>query len=73
MSDTLESRITELEIRLSHQDDTVQSLNQIVIEQQARIETLQHQVEQLRLRLVEALEHQGPGIDPSQEPPPPHY
>jgi len=71
MSDTLEPRITELEIRLSHQDDTVQSLNQIVIEQQACIETLQHQIENLRLRLAEAME--GPGIDPSQEPPPPHY
>jgi SlyX protein len=71
MSDTLETRIVEMEIRLAHQDDTLQTLNRLVIDQQRQIESLQHQVENLRLRLTEVM--QAPGVDPSLEPPPPHY
>ncbi|WP_018231093.1 SlyX family protein [Thioalkalivibrio thiocyanodenitrificans] len=71
MSETLEARIVEMEIRLAHQDDTLQTLNRLVIDQQQQIETLRHQVENLRLRLMEVV--QAPGIDPSLEPPPPHY
>jgi SlyX protein len=71
MSETLEDRIVELEIRLAHQDDTLQTLNRLVIEQQQVIEQLQFQMENLRLRLAELL--QAPAGDPSQEPPPPHY
>jgi SlyX protein len=71
MSETLETRIVEMEIRLAHQDDTLQTLNRLVIDQQQQIESLKHQVENLRLRLMEVM--QAPEVDPSLEPPPPHY
>lgn len=71
MEPALESRIVELEIRLAHQDDTLQTVNRLVIEQQQMIGQLQVQVENLRLRLMEVL--QAPAGDPSREPPPPHY
>lgn len=71
MSDPLEARVVELEIRLAHQDDMLQALNRTVVEQQQVIQQMQIQMENLRLRLAEVL--QAPSGDPSQEPPPPHY
>ncbi|MBN4059032.1 SlyX family protein [Endomicrobium sp. AH-315-J14] len=66
MSDN--DRITELEIKLTHQEDLLETLNQVVIEQAKQIESLK--------RSIEHLEHQGSGDDnqagPADEKPP-HY
>ena len=67
----MEDRITELEIRLTHIEDTIDVLNQTVIEQHNRIGQLQSQIEVLekKLRAVATsnIAHE------SEETPPPHY
>ncbi|MFN3200333.1 MAG: SlyX family protein [Bradymonadia bacterium] len=54
MSSDQEARITELEIRLTHQDRLLEELNGVVIEQQNQLELLKEQVEVLTTRLVES-------------------
>ena len=71
MSDALEERIVELEIRLAHQDDMLQTLNRLITEQHRTIEHLQADAEHLRLCVSQLLAPQGG--DPGPEPPPPHY
>ena len=67
----MEDRITELEIRLTHIEDTIDVLNQTVIDQHSRIDQLQLQVELLEKKL-EAVA--ASNIAPeSEETPPPHY
>ncbi len=72
MSDPLtESRLTELEIRLTHYEDTIEALNQVVIRQSRDIETLQIQLQHLNKKLKSA---QGSIVaDEKDETPPPHY
>ncbi|MBU1329998.1 MAG: SlyX family protein [Gammaproteobacteria bacterium] len=65
-----ESRLTELESRQAFQDDTLQALNDIVVQQQRQIERLQLQVEALARRL-QAMSVQFDIAD--DETPPPHY
>ena len=67
----LDARMDDLECRQAFQDDTLQALNDVVVEQQRSIERLQLQVAALikRLEDVQGLVG-GPGED---EPPPPHY
>ena len=66
-ADPLERRITELEIRVCYQEDTIEKLNQMIIRQQAHIDRLERHladvVEQVPL---------GAGRDrmPPDEPPP---
>ncbi|MNJ81911.1 hypothetical protein D3C77_809680 [compost metagenome] len=67
---SLEARIAELESRLAFQDDTLQSLNDELVQQQRVIERLQLQVMALSRR-QEELQGQF-GIDPDDVPPP-HY
>jgi SlyX protein len=71
MSDlkTLTDRIDRLESRLAFQDDTIETLNQTVTEQWAKIEALTRQFVALSEQLRDA-ESQMPG--PVNEPPP-HY
>lgn len=65
-----ESRWIELETRLSYVDDTVRVLNDIVAQQQARIDQLEATCRALgeRLRRTE----RGDGAPPVDERPP-HY
>lgn len=70
--ESLYERITELEIRLTHQESLCQDLNQIVADQQRALIELERRIEDMRLRLLETLAS-APMADPSQEPPPPHY
>ncbi|MHA7879368.1 MAG: SlyX family protein [Saccharospirillum sp.] len=61
--------ITELEIRLTHMDDNIEQLNQVIIAQQQqidRLERLLNQVASDQASLRDAL----PDV-PNQ--PPPHY
>lgn len=65
------ARLTELEIKLSYQEDLVQSLNQIVAGQQQQIERLEAMI-RLLLERMENLSEAPQGGRPSFEKPP-HY
>ena len=65
----LSERIDALEIRLSYQDETIETLNQTITAQWKQIDVLTRQLAQLSERLQEA-EANAPG--PANEPPP-HY
>ncbi len=74
MSTERSERIADLEIRLMHQEDTIDTLSESLIHQQRILEQLHHHLEQLRSRL-DRLETQRPaeGETDGPEPPPPHY
>lgn len=67
----MENDITDLQIRLTHQESTIEELNQVIIEQQRAIDQLTLTVEQLSERMKAMADsniaHQ------SEETPPPHY
>ena len=71
MSDVgdLSERIDALEMRLTYQDVTIETLNQTITAQWIEIDRLTRQVAELKERLQEA-ESSAPG--PVNEPPP-HY
>ena len=71
MSDakTLSERIDALEMRLTFQDETIETLNQTITAQWLKIDALTRQVTALSEQLQEA-EAQAPG--PANERPP-HY
>ena len=71
MSDAgdLSKRMDALEMRLTYQDVTIETLNQTITAQWIEIDRLTRQVAELRDRLQEA-ESNAPG--PANEPPP-HY
>ncbi|WP_324733836.1 SlyX family protein [Pseudomonas paeninsulae] len=65
-----EQRITDLESRLAFQDDTIQTLNDVLVAQQREMERLQLQVAALARRQEEV----GGQLDSAEEEaPPPHY
>jgi SlyX protein len=65
----LSERIDALEMRLTYQDVTIETLNQTITAQWIEIDRLTRQVAELKERLQEA-ESNAPG--PANEPPP-HY
>lgn len=65
----LGERIDALEIRLTFQDETIETLNQTITAQWQKIDALTRQIEALSERLQQA-EDNAPG--PANEPPP-HY
>lgn len=69
--DSLEQRLTELEVRLTFIDDTVQALADADGTQSLRIATLERLVHDLRSELASL--RLGQAHDPHSEPPPPHY
>jgi uncharacterized coiled-coil protein SlyX len=71
MSDVtaLSERIDALEVRLTYQDETIETLNQTITAQWLKIDALTRQIAELRERLQDA-EGNAPG--PANEPPP-HY
>lgn len=66
----LEQRITDLEARLAFQDDTIQTLSDVLFEQQRTVERLQAQLGMLARRQEEIQSRMGGEED---EAPPPHY
>jgi SlyX protein len=67
--DALNERIDALEMRLTYQDVTIETLNQTITAQWVEIDRLTRQVAELKERLREA-ESNAPG---SANEPPPHY
>ena len=67
----MEERLTELEIKISHQDLIIEDLNQLVTAQQLTIDKLLSDLK----KLTDSTAASGiPGlVDASQEAPPPHY
>lgn len=65
----LSERIDALEVRLTYQEETIESLNQVITAQWKQIDGLMRQIAQLNDRLQEA-EARAPG--PANERPP-HY
>lgn len=66
----MESRITELEIRLALQDDLLDTLNRTVADQQTQITRLQQELHGLYLHL-QALEPSSRNLSAQEIPP--HY
>ena len=67
----MESRIIDLEIRLTHQEAMLQELNDVIIHQQKMIDSLNAEVGKLKQHLRESAPSNI--ADASQETPPPHY
>jgi uncharacterized coiled-coil protein SlyX len=67
----MEERITDIEIQLMHQENTIQQLNEVIAGQQNAIEKLQADIK----RIMEHLRSIAPSVvrDASEEEPPPHY
>ena len=63
----MEDRITELEIRFTHQQDTIDQLSELVRTQQDAIDRLSKAVKMLEGRL------KGEGEEIRGNEPPPHY
>ncbi|MCI0918944.1 SlyX family protein [Pseudomonas stutzeri] len=66
----LEQRIIDLEARLAFQDDTIQTLNDVLVAQQRIVERLQAQLA-LLARRQEDMQSRMDGE--GDEAPPPHY
>ncbi|MHB1141890.1 MAG: SlyX family protein [Sulfuricaulis sp.] len=67
----MNERLTELEVRVAFQEKTIQDLNEVVTDQQRRIDRLTQELEAVKSRLA--------GLAPAlvipqeDEKPPPHY
>ncbi|WP_407311735.1 SlyX family protein [Pseudomonas sp. nanlin1] len=66
----LEGRVNELESRLAFQDDTLQALNDVLVQQQRVVDRLQLQMAAMLKRHEELL---GQFESSEEEAPPPHY
>ena len=66
----LQDRVTDLESRLAFQDDTIETLNDILVTQQRAVERLQLQITALLKRQEEM---SGQFETSEEEAPPPHY
>lgn len=67
----MENRVTELEIRLTHLEDTIEVLSNTIIKQHDEIDILKLQMSALEKKLKAT---QATIIAPeSEETPPPHY
>ena len=64
------NRLTELEERLEHQDDTITQLNDALINQQQRIDSLETKLQEVKSTLLAVNEIRQP-LDPDERPP--HY
>ncbi|MFV0455924.1 MAG: SlyX family protein [Pseudomonas sp.] len=66
----LDSRMADLEARLAFQDDTIQTLNDVLVEQQRAIDLLNAQMGMLARRQADLQSRMG---GDEGEAPPPHY
>lgn len=68
----MESRIVELEIRVAHQEVTLQELNDVIVRQQRLIDRLVRDLDVLRQQL-QAQARLLATVPAAEETPPPHY
>jgi SlyX protein len=66
-----EERLAELEIKMSYQEDAVSALNDVIYQQQTRIDALEALLAQYRQYFDNAM-HEPSGHSPQDEKPP-HY
>lgn len=66
---SLEAQIAELEMRQAFQDDTIQALNDVIVEQQMALTRIQKQLELLAQRQND-MHNQ---FEETPNDPPPHY
>ena len=67
----MEKKITDLEIRLTHQEAAIDEMNGVLLKQHQLIELLRGELALLQRQLRD-IGSSNVG-DASQEPPPPHY
>ncbi len=67
----MESRFTELEIRLTHQEAAIEALTQASLEQQQKLEDVLGQLQSIRILLQQMAPPETGSLE--DEPPPPHY
>lgn len=67
----LEEKMIDLEIRLTHQDDHIQSLDKIIYEQDQLISAIASKLKQLDHKLKTSGEANI--LSPAEDRPPPHY
>ncbi|MEW5891842.1 MAG: SlyX family protein [Pseudomonadota bacterium] len=67
---TTESRLTELEIKLSYAEDLLEEINRTVFRQQEQIESLQRQILNLQQQLQDMSPPEGGSL---RDEIPPHY
>ncbi len=70
MSDELQKRLFRLEESFEFQDATIETLNQVIIDQQKQIDNLELEIEKLKSQLSTMVTDNG---ENTPEPPPPHY
>lgn len=70
-TENMKTEIEILEVKLAYQEDTIESLNQTVIEQQNKINQLQKQME-LVIEKLKSEPRSGEGVSTDVELPP-HY
>ena len=66
----MESRITDLEIKLSFAEDLLEELNRVVYRQQQQIEALQQELRALRQQVSTSLPNEQRSL---RDEIPPHY
>ncbi len=64
---TIDERLTDLEIRITHQEDMIDELNKVIYRQQVKISDLEAILKEFAARLVD-IESDRPLNEP-----PPHY
>jgi len=67
----MENRITDLEIRLTHQEAALEEMNGVLLAQHTLIAKLQDDLKRLQQQLQDI--NAGGVSDANNEPPPPHY
>lgn len=67
----MKDKITDLEIRLTHQEAEIETMNKIILKQHSQIESLLADITLLKKQLREM--GSGNIVDQSLETPPPHY
>ena len=65
------TRLDALEIRIAHQDQAIEDLNETITAQWKEIDRLKREIERLGDRVASA--EASIGQDAADEPPPPHW
>jgi SlyX protein len=70
--DAVDARLTELEIKASLTEDTVDRLNEVIVAQQARLDALARELARLA-RLLQERSGDEPALRGLRDEIPPHY